>query len=280
MSDTHAAEGGQQSGASGQSQQRAAENPNTKNNSPAYLARQAAAGRAGGQQQDGQQEAGDEDGQQQQDGAVGDDVEVPVGKIKITEKKLAEMMERQGAEDARRLTLPKDPNGYELKTSESFKPPAGVKFEFNKDDAVLAAARKLAHERGMDQQTFSNFLDIYASDRIREMTTINNARNAELAKLGSTATQRIDAIKTWAHGTLGSELGGAIEQMLVTERQVRAFEKVIERAMSQGGTQFDNRGREQQQEQAGKIPGYEKMSFEQKRAAQMNQRFAPGGGNR
>ena len=274
MSDTHAAEGGQQSGAaaggSGQSQQRAAENPNTKNNSPAYLARQAAAGRADGQQQDGQQ--------QQQ--PAGGEEKIKFGDQELTAAELADLRKFKGEQDAKKLTLPKDANAYELKMPEGFKPPVGVKFEFNKDDPAIAQVRTVAFEEGMSQTGFSKLLGEYAKSRIAEMTTINNARNAELAKLGSMATQRIDAIKTWAHGTLGSELGGAIEQMLVTERQVRAFEKVIERAMSQGGTQFDNRGREQQQDQAGKIPGYEKMSFEQKRAAQMNQRFAPGGGDR
>jgi hypothetical protein len=243
-------------------QQRPPENPNTRGHSPARDAREAAAARQPGQQQQDQQKPQE----QQEPGADGD--EVQVGEIKISAKKFAEIMQRQGAEDARKLTLPASPEAYELKTSERFTPPAGVKFEFNKDDPVLAQARQLAHARGMDQQTFSDFLDVYASDRIREMTKVNTARNAEIVKLGTMAPQRIDAIKTFLHGTLGSELGGALEMMLCTERQVRGFEKIIERVSRQGGTQFSQAHREGEPPK-GTIPGYENMSFEQKRAAQM-----------
>jgi hypothetical protein len=238
------------------------ENPNTRGHSPARDAREAAAA--------ARQPGAEQPGDQQQPGSQppAGDAEVTIGDIKIAPEKFREIMARQGAEDARKLTLPASPEAYELKTSERFTPPAGVKFEFNKDDPVLAQARQLAHARGMDQQTFSDFLDVYASDRIREMTKVNTARNAEIVKLGTMAPQRIDAIKTFLHGTLGSELGGALEMMLCTERQVRGFEKIIERVSRQGGTQFSQAHREGEPP-AGKIPGYENMSFEQKRAAQM-----------
>jgi hypothetical protein len=241
------------------------ENPNTRGLSPARDQREAAAARAAGKQPPGAEQ---QPGSQPPAGADGD--EVQVGEIKISAKKFAEIMQRQGAEDARKLTLPASPEAYELKTSERFTPPAGVKFEFNKDDPVLAQARQLAHARGMDQQTFSDFLDVYASDRIREMTKVNTARNAEIVKLGTMAPQRIDAIKTFLHGTLGSELGGSLEMMLCTERQVRGFEKIIERVSHQGGTPFSQQHREQEPPK-GTIPGYANMSFEQKRAAQMSQ---------
>jgi hypothetical protein len=77
-------------------------------------------------------------------------------------------------------------------------------------------------------------------------------------------------VKTWAHGTLGSELGGAIEQMLVTAKHVEAFEKIINQFSRQGGTPFSQSHREGEPP-AGKIPGYANMTFEQRRAAQMAQ---------
>jgi hypothetical protein len=67
---------------------------------------------------------------------------------------------------------------------------------------------------------------------------------------------------------LGSELGGAIEQMLVTSKHVEAFESIINKFSRQGGTPF-SQGHREGAPPAGKIPGYENMSFEQKRAAQM-----------
>jgi hypothetical protein len=240
-------------------QQRPPENPNTRGHSPARDAREAAA-----QRQPGAQPQGEE---QQHEQAAGSD-EVQIGDVKISPDKFKAIMQRQGEIDARDLTLPKDPNGYTLDLPADFKPPADVKFEFNKDDPTIARARQLALNRKLDQATFSDFLSCYAAERIAEATKINTARNAEIAKLGTMAPQRIDAVKTWAHGTLGSELGGAIEQMLVTSKHVEAFEKIINQFSRQGGTQFSQAHREGEPP-AGKIPGYENMSFEQKRAAQM-----------
>jgi hypothetical protein len=280
MSDTHsgspspgnAAQGGQQPAAgapppqSGSGQQqpapRPAENPNTRGVSPARDAREAAAARQPGQQE-GQQE-----GQQQQ--TSGSD-EVTIGDVKISPDKFKAIMQRQGEIDAREIGLPKDASGYELKVPENFKLPAGLKsFEFNKDDPFLAQARQLAHERKIDQSTFSEVLGLYAGERIAEMTKINTARTAEIAKLGSLAPSRIDAVKTWAHGVLGSDLGGAIEQMLVTAKHVEAFESIINKFSRQGGTPF-SQGHREGEPPKGTIPGYANMSFEQKRAAQMNQ---------
>jgi hypothetical protein len=256
----NAAPGGQpQPGSGQQQQQRAPENPNTRGHSPARDAREAAAAR-----QPGQQQQGDE---QQHEQAAGSD-EVQIGDVKISPDKFKAIMQRQGEIDARELTLPKDPNGYELKLPADFKSPEGVKYEFNKDDPTLARARQLALNRKLDQATFSDFLSCYAAERIAEATKINTARNAEIAKLGTMAPQRIDAVKTWAHGTLGSELGGAIEQMLVTSKHVEAFESIINKFSRQGGTPF-SQGHREGEPPTGKIPGYENMSFEQKRAAQM-----------
>ena len=239
-------------------QQRPAENPNVRGHSPARDAREAAAARQPGQQ------SGEEPGSQPPAG----NAEVTIGDIKIAPEKFREIMARQGAEDARKLTLPKDANGYELTLPADFKPPADVKFEFNKDDPTIARARQLALNRGLDQQTFSDFLSCYAAERISDASKINTARNAEIGKLGSMAPQRIDAIRTFIHATCGSDLGAAVEQMLCTSKQVEGFEKIINRFSSQGGTPFSQAHREGEPP-AGKIPGYENMSFEQKRAAQM-----------
>lgn len=241
---------------------RPAENPNAAGHSPALEQRRAAAARNAGQQ------PGDQQSDQQQQAAAGD--EIQIGDVKISPDKFKTIMQRQGEIDARELTLPKDANGYELKVPENFKLPAGVsKFEFNKDDPFLAQARQLAHRDKISQASFSEILGLYAGERIAEMTKINAARTAEIAKLGSLAPQRIDAVKTWAHGTLGSELGGAIEQMLVTSKHVEAFEKIIDKFSRQGGAPFSQGHREQEQP-AGKIPGYENMTFEQRRVSQMN----------
>jgi hypothetical protein len=134
----------------------------------------------------------------------------------------------------------------------------------------------LAHSRQWDQATFSDVLALHAAREISKQTIINNARNTELAKLGTMAPQRIDAVKQWAHGTFGSALSGAIEQMLVSARDVEAFEKIISNVSRQGGNAIRTERRDVDLKPAGSIPGYETMSFAQKRAAQMRSAPPPG----
>jgi hypothetical protein len=193
-----------------------------------------------------------------------------VGDVELTDTELKDLMKFKGESEARKLTLPKDPNAYTLDLPADFKAPEGVKFEFNKDDPTLARARQLAFNRGMDQSTFSDFLSCYAAERISEASKINTARTAEIAKLGTMAPQRIDAIRTWARGMVGDQLGGALEQMLVTSKHVEAFEKIIDKFSRQGGTPY-SQGHREGEPPKGTIPGYAEMSFEQRRAAQMAQ---------
>jgi hypothetical protein len=257
--------GGQQQGGQQQPAPRPPENPNTRGHSPARDAREAAAARQpGAEQQSDQQQPGSQP-------PAGGDEKIKFGDQELTVAELADLRKFKGEQDSRALTLPPTPEAYELKVPENFALPAGVsKFEFNQADTFLAQARQLAHRDKISQASFSEMLGLYAGERISEMSKINTARNAEIAKLGSLAPSRIDAVKSWAHGVLGSDLGGAIEQMLVTAKHVEAFESIINKFSRQGGTPY-SQGHREGEPPAGKIPGYANMSFEQKRAAQMAQ---------
>jgi hypothetical protein len=280
MTDTPDAQGGQSQPGSGQQpaagatspqsgsgqQPARTENPNTRGVSPARDQREAAARAAG--QQPGAEQQSDQQRSESQPPAGGE--KIKIGDVEISPDEFKKVMQFKGEQDARKLTLPKDANGYTLDLPADFKPPAGVKFEFNKNDPGLAQIRDVAFKRGWDQSTLSDALGVYAANKIAEGTRINGARAAEIAKLGSAAPQRIDAVKTFMHGTCGSDLGGAIEQMLCTAKQVEAFEKIINQFSRQGGTQFSQAHRESEPPR-GTIPGYANMTFEQRRAAQMAQ---------
>jgi hypothetical protein len=241
-------------------QQRPAENPHTRGHSPARDTREAAAAR----------QAGDRPQPDDQRHEPGSEEKIKFGDQELTAAELADLRKFKGEQDARKLTLPKDANGYELKLPEDFKLPAGVNnFEFNKNDPTIARARELAHARGLDQQTFSDFLSVYAAERVAEATKIETARQTQIRLLGAMGPNRIDAVKQWAHGILGSELGGAIEGMLVTSKHVEAFEKLMGRMANQGGVQFSQSHR-QNEPAPGTIPGFENMSFTERRIAQMN----------
>jgi hypothetical protein len=96
---------------------------------------------------------------------------------------------------------------------------------------------------------------------------LRRTRAAEAAKLGATAQSRVASVQTFLKGQLGDELARAMNVMIVTADVVTGFEKLMSRFSSQGGGAFSQAHRVAPDE-AGTIPGYEKMSFMERRAAQ------------
>lgn len=180
--------------------------------------------------------------------------------------------------DVRKQSLPAAPDKYEIKLPEGFKPPEGMTFEFKADDPALAQARNLAHQKGWSQEDFSEALGIFASTKVAELQQTNAAREAEMGKLGATGPQRLDAIETWFKAKVGDKANVLVQTLKAypVAANVEALETVIRLFSSQGGTQFSQSGREGADEK-GEIPGYEGMSFAQRRAAQMNRQY---GGSR
>jgi hypothetical protein len=183
------------------------------------------------------------------------------------------MATRIAAEDVRKSTLPATAEDYKIELPAEFKLPAGVDFEFDASAPELAQARAMAHAKGWTQQDFSEALGLFAAAKVGEEAQITTARNAEIAKLGPTASARVDAVTRWLSGIDSSTDKGdakALAGMLVTARHVEAFERIITRLTSQGTASFSQRHRVEPDTKA--IPGFEKMSFEQKRFAQDQQR--------
>jgi hypothetical protein len=181
-------------------------------------------------------------------------------------------------QEIKKSLLPKTADEYKVELPKDFKAPEGVNFEFNKDDPLLAHARTLAHQRGIDQDTFSNILGVYAANEIARASQLNTSRAAELQKLGATADQRIGNVETWLSGRVGDKAAPLVAQLKAFPHagMVEAFESIIQQFSSQGGAQFDQRHRANEQNE-GKIPGYENMDFKARRMAQMQQKAAGGG---
>ena len=191
-----------------------------------------------------------------------------------SEKVLNDAVAFKAEQDVRTATLPKDAAGYEVKLPAEFKAPAGVEFKFDMNDPLLAEARNVAAARKLDQDTFSTMLGVYAANKIKEFQNVSAARNAELAKLGAAGPDRIDGVAAWLQAKVGAKantLIGMLKKYPVAAN-VEALEGLMSVFSNQGAATFDQRGREAQNE-PGKIPGYETMSFEQRRFAQ-DQRMA------
>ena len=97
---------------------------------------------------------------------------------------------------------------------------------------------------------------------------------AELAKIGANAPQRVDAVSKWITAEVGEADARPIRATIVTDAHLRFYEKMMSKIETQGVGRFSQSHRAAPDD--AKIPGYDQMSFEQKRFIQ-DQRLARRG---
>lgn len=155
-----------------------------------------------------------------------------------------QIIARDAAEQSRKLSLPEKPDAYKVELPADFKPPEGVEFKFNDADPLLAQARTMAHEMGISQEGFSKLLGLYAGSQIASQQAIANARNAEIAKLGTTGPARITALDTFFKAQLGEAEGRQFMSRVLTASDVAIAEKLVAKITNQGVGNFRGTGRE------------------------------------
>jgi hypothetical protein len=234
------------------------------------------------QDEQGEQPAGDPQQQRQQPPAA--EQKIRVGDAEYSEADVQSAIAERAEAQSRKATLPASADQYRIELPADFQAPEGVSFEFNKADPMLKAAKELAHKRGIDQSTFSEMLGVYASTKMGDAIQQARMRDVNMQQLGVAGPQRVEAVATW----LGARGGDSGRQMAAFIRQypsapiVKTMENLMRAFSNQGGADFSQSHRDQAEE-AGKIPGYDNMSFVQKRAYQMAQtlnRLGPRGGGR
>jgi hypothetical protein len=240
-------------------QLRGPENPRARGYSPAIEQREAAAARAAGEAP-----AGDDP---QAPPAAGE--KVKIGKYEVSEEEVGDLMADKAARDLARTQIPADPKAYKLDLPEGVALPGGAKVEFGKDpDSVAAAdaARAWAHKQGLSQQQFSELLSIQAHSVAAQEMRIATYARAEVDKLGANGPQRIDGLSRWIIGEMGNEKARPIIASMATAAHVEFYEKLLSKQTSQGAASFSQQHRVAPDDKS--IPGFEKMSFAEKRFAQ------------
>lgn len=232
-------------------------NPRSVGHSPARDQRDAAAARAAGEPPPLTPSA---------DAPVLNAEKVKIGKYEVSEADVGAMMERQALHDLRKATLPPSADAYKLELPEGTKLPGDIAVQFDVNDPGMVAARNWAHARGIDQQGFSEVLAIYASHVAQQEASLAERSRAEIAKAGANGPQRVDAVGQWITGLVGEADAKPIRATLVTDAHLRFYEKLMTQHVSQGTAPFSQQHRVAPE--ANKIPGYEGMSFEQRRHAQ------------
>jgi hypothetical protein len=236
---------------------RGPENPRARGHSPAIEQREAAAARAAGEPP-----PSDDPGAPAANSAE----KVKIGKFEVSEADLAGMMDRQAKDDLRKATLPPTPDAYELKISPDAKLPGNVEFRFDGNDPSMIAAKAWAHSKGLDQGAFSEMLTLYASHVAQQNAVLAARSQQEIAKVGVNAPQRLDAVGRWITAEVGEADAKPIRATIVTDAHLRFYEKMMQKISSQGAATFSQSHRAAPE--SNPIPGYENMSFEQRREAQ------------
>ena len=237
-------------------------NPRARGHSPAVEQREAAAARAAGEPPQ------DPTAADPAAPAAASTEKVKIGKYEVSESDLAGMLDRQAQDDLRAATRPASPEGYEAKLPPDLKLPGGQTYTFNQNDPSLIAARNLAHAKGWSQQDFSEALGIFASHIAGQEAALAERSRAEVEKAGVNAPQRVDAVTRWITAEVGEADARPIRATIVTDAHLRFYEKLMNKISSQGAAGFSQSHRVPP-DTAG-IPGYDKMSFEQRRQAQDN----------
>lgn len=179
------------------------------------------------------------------------------------------MLDRQSREDLRKATLPPTPQDYKLALPENFTLPGDVKkFTFDEagNKATFDSVKAWAHSRGMSQSDFSEMMGLYASHHAAQEAMLAARSQAELNKVGINVGQRIDAITRFVRSEMGDADARPVLASLVTDAQVRFMERMMTKLETQGVGRFSQSHRASPDDQ--RIPGYENLSFEQKRFIQ------------
>jgi hypothetical protein len=168
----------------------------------------------------------------------------------------------KAAEDVRKGALPQTPDAYKVELPADFKPPAGVDFKLDAANPALGQLESVAHKYGLTQEAVNELIGVYAGNEVGTEARIAAGRAAEVAKLGTAGPARVDNVVRF----LDASGLGALKSSLITAAQVEAWEAHITKLTSQGGASFSQSHRVPPETNT--IPGYDKMSFEQKRLAQ------------
>ena len=160
---------------------------------------------------------------------------------------LSELRAFKAAEDSKRAAVPDDPSKYELKLPADWKPPEGMDFQLNPNDPMVALARDVAKDLGLDQSGFEKMVGQYAAREAAAAKAIADANAAKVAewrdKLGPKADERMGAVEQWIAAVMGPGLGAEFKPLLVRADLVEGFERIMRHAASGGAPAFSQTGR-------------------------------------
>lgn len=150
---------------------------------------------------------------------LGEDGQADIAKLV---GKIAELSE------AGKSAAPETPDAYELTFGDKLKDKDGNVIALDDKHPLIPEFRKAAHEAGLDQAQFSAFAKLYAEAELaREQTRaadIEAAGQAEIAKLGDNAKERIRGVDAFLIAQLGDKVAAGLIETLTSAAAYSALE--------------------------------------------------------
>jgi hypothetical protein len=143
-----------------------------------------------------------------------------------------------------------------------FKAPAGVEFKLDNTNPALGQLKAVAHKHGLTQDAVNELIGVYAGNEVATEATIAAARAEQVTKLGPSGPARVDAVTRFLKASGLEPLISGV----TTAQQIEAWESHITKLTTQGAAQFSQSHRAAPEPD--KIPGFENMSFAQRRLEQ------------
>lgn len=148
------------------------------------------------------------------------------------------------AEEVRRNTLPKAPDDVKLDLPKEFKLPEGMDWKLDSTKPEFNKFREIAVKRGLDADTVSELMGVYAETVVGSEATYRASQKVELDKLGSNATARVTSLNTFFEGHLGADDAKHIRSSMYSAGVVTALEKLVAKFTTQGHASFSQAHRE------------------------------------
>lgn len=109
--------------------------------------------------------------------------------------------------------------GLEIKEGESL---------IDETDPRISFARDFAHSQGFTQPQFEGLIALGVQMDFAEQNSLNEAFKAQAEALGGKGKERVEAVTNWLGAKLGGEAAAALAPMIMTAKQVQAFERIMQ----------------------------------------------------
>lgn len=198
------------------------------------------------------------------------DAEKNVLKTDDLGKRFKELSEFKTTAEARLADVPKEAKDYEFSISPDLKLPDGVApdtLKVDEKNPLLASFRELAKEEGLTKAGANKLYNAFVQHEVGKATAINARAAEERTALGADAPARVTAIETFLTSHLGEDAAKPMMRGVFTAAQVKGFEALMQKFQGGNIVPF-NAKNPTGADDPGKIPGFDTMSFEQRRAAQ------------